>query len=206
MALQPAPVPRPQPLHHAVPADFHAFAEDERGDGRDVDEREEERAEHGRRDGDRHRAEEDALGAGERRHRHVHHEDDEDAEEDRPRHLVRRLPDDPHDGPFPALTFEPRDHVLDHHDRAVHDHPEVDGAEAHEVGREPELAHPDEGEQHRERDHARHDERAADLAEQQQEHGDDEEAAFEEVRLHRVRRPPDEVGLVVEFFHADALG
>ena len=41
---------------------------------------------------------------------------------------------------LPALV-QHADDVLDHDDRAVDDEPEVDGAEAHQVAREPALPH-----------------------------------------------------------------
>ena len=43
-----------------------------------------------------------------------------------PHRLQRRL--------VAVLLFEAMDGVLHHHDRAVDDHPEVDRAEAHQVG------------------------------------------------------------------------
>ena len=64
--------------------------EEVRRRGGDVGEREDQRAEHGRADGERHRPEHAALEPLERENRHVHGDDDRDAEHDGPADLERR--------------------------------------------------------------------------------------------------------------------
>ena len=74
------------------------------------------------------------------------------------------------------LRFGPPPHgVLDHHYRAVDDQAEVEGAEAHQVSRHVENAHQDRRKEHRERDDRRDQQRAAPVAEQQDQHDDDQQ-------------------------------
>ena len=86
--------------------------------------------------------------------------------------------------------------VLDDDDRAVDDQPEVDRAEAHQVAADPALHHAGRGQQHRERDHERRDQRRAEVAEQQEQHDDDEERALGEVRRDGRDRGVDQLGAV----------
>ncbi len=96
-------------------------------------------------------------------------------------------------------------HVLDHHDGSVYHHPEVDGAQAHQVGRQPKLAHADEGEQHRQWNDRGYDERAANFTEEQEQHRNHKKAAFEKVCAYRVGGAFHHVALVVEFFNLHAF-
>ena len=98
------------------------------------------------------------------------------------------------------------DDALDHDDRAVHDDPEVDGAEGHEVARQSERVHQDEREEHREWDGRGHDQPAAEAPQQEQQHEDDEHAALEQVLGDRQDGPIDELGSVVERVDRDPLG
>lgn len=97
-------------------------------------------------------------------------------------------------------------HVLNHHHRPVDHHSEVDRPEAHQVGRQSELLHADEGEEHGQGDYAANDQGAPNLAEEQKQHGDHQESALQKVLGHGIRGPFDEVGLIVELDDPDALG
>ena len=85
------------------------------------------------------------------------------------------------------------DAVFDHDDRAIDDHAEVDGAQAEQAGRNAEPEHAAEGEQHRKRNRQGHDQRRAQIAEEGEQHGDDEQAAFEQVFRDRVDHVIDQL-------------
>ena len=127
--------------------------------------RQHQRSEHGADHGERHRLEHPAFHAFEREDRDVHRHDDRDAEQDRAAHLDRGITEErvavrraSHVVPGVTLgLLEPVHEVLHHHDRAVHDQPEVERAKRHLVGGVAEEIHSAEGHQHRKRNHGRHD-------------------------------------------------
>ena len=91
-----------------------------------------------------------------------------------------------------------REAVLDDDHGAVDDDAEVDRAEAHQVGADPALHHAGDGEQHRQRDDAGGDERGADVAEHQEQHGDHQQRAFDQVLLDGLDGGLDQAGAVVD--------
>ena len=68
----------------------------------------------------------------------------------------------------------------------------------------PALHHADGGQQHRERDHQRGDQRRAEVAEQQEQHDDDEQRAFGEVLRDRRDRRVDQLRAVEHGLDRDA--
>ena len=102
------------------------------------------------------------------------------------------------------MRLDAPDEALDHHDRRVHDEPEVERPEAHQIGRVAEQAHADEGDEHRDRNHRRYDQRGPHVAQKQEEHGDHEQAAFHQILHNRARGAADQFGLIVERFNLDA--
>ena len=88
--------------------------------------------------------------------------------------------------------------VLHHDHRAIDDHAEVDGAQAHQVGADAEEPHVEEADQHGERNDRGGDQRRAQIAEKEQKHDRDQNEAFEEILLDRVNGAVDHGGLVVE--------
>ena len=88
--------------------------------------------------------------------------------------------------------------VFDHHDRAIDDHAEVDRAQAQQAGGDAELQHAAEGEQHRQRNRDGNDHRSAQVAEEGEQHGDHEQAAFEQVFLDGVDDVIDQFGAIVD--------
>ncbi len=90
------------------------------------------------------------------------------------------------------------DSVLDHDHPAIHDQAEVNRAERKQVGGDAEVLHPDHGEQHGERNGAGDDQRAAHVAEQQEQHGDDQDAAFQQVALNRTDGLFNQFGAVID--------
>src|SRR5215475_2045609 len=97
------------------------------------------------------------------------------------------------------LAFSHSPHgVFGHDHSAVHDQPEVDRAETHQVAGDVEEAHEARGDQHRERDHRRGEQRAAPVAEQQDEDEDDDQRALDQVLGYGVDRAVDEFRPVIE--------
>jgi hypothetical protein len=109
------------------------------------------------------------------------------------RQVVRRLG---------QLAFD----VLDHHHGGIDQHADGDGqaAQAHQVGRQPEHAHQDEGGQRRQRQHQGHDQRRAQVAEEGEQQHDDQHDGFEQRLGDRADRPLDQIAAVVEGFDRDA--
>ena len=99
----------------------------------------------------------------------------------------------------------PPDGVLDHHDRAVDDEPEVERAEAHQVSRDVEDPHQDGGEEHRERDDGGDQQAPPPVAQEQDEHDDDEQRPLDQVLRHRPDGAVYQLRPVVERDQLDAL-
>ena len=96
--------------------------------------------------------------------------------------------------------------VLDNHHRAVHDDPEVQCAQAHQVRADLLVHHAGEREEHRERDDQRGDQRSAQVPEEQEKHDDDQHGAFEQVLLDGVDRLVDKHRPVVDGDRLHAFG
>ena len=88
--------------------------------------------------------------------------------------------------------------VLDHHDRAIDDHAEVDRPQAEQAGRDAEPQHAGEGEQHRQRNGQRDDRARPQVAQEGEQDGDDEQPALEQVLAHRVDDVVDQFRAVVD--------
>ena len=97
-----------------------------------------------------------------------------------------------------SVSGEPTHEVLHHHDGRIHDEPEVQRAKAHEIRRQAETLHGEEGEQQRKRDHGGREERCTKIAEKEEEDRDDQQRALGEIREHRARRATDNITLAVE--------
>ena len=104
------------------------------------------------------------------------------------------------------MRLDAPDETLDHHDRCVHDQPEVERPEAHEIGRVAEQAHADEGDQHRDRNHRRHDQRGPHVAQEQEEHGDHEETTLHQILHDGAGGAANQLGLIVERRHLHTRG
>jgi hypothetical protein len=79
----------------------------------------------------------------------------------------------------PGVGGQPLHDVLDHHHRRVDQHADGDrqAAQAHQVGRHAEIAHQDEGDQRRQRQHQRHGQRRAQVTEEQHQQHDHQHVA-----------------------------
>ena len=93
---------------------------------------------------------------------------------------------------------EMADDVLDHHDRAVHHHAEVQRTERKQICRSVAQIQADGGEQQRKRHGEGDDECAAHVAEEEEEDDDDEDDAFGEVMEHRMGGVVQQVAAIEE--------
>ena len=73
--------------------------------------------------------------------------------------------------------------VFDNHHRAIDDDAEVERAQAHQVRTDLVVHHPREGEQHRQRNDRRGNQRRADVTQEKEQNYDDEHRAFKKVLL-----------------------
>ena len=81
-----------------------------------------------------------------------------------------------------AMLFEVSIDVFDHHDGRVHHHADADcqTAQRHKICRKSRVPHQDEGDQHAEGNCRRRDERAAKVAEQQDQNHQHQRFAFDQ--------------------------
>ena len=98
--------------------------------------------------------------------------------------------------------------VLDLDDGGVDDHADGDGQppQGHEVGRDPEDAHQDEGKEGRERQGQDDDERPAEAAQKKIQDEDDEQGPDQKGFAHRADGPVDDLGAVIVGHDAQAVG
>ena len=101
-------------------------------------------------------------------------------------------------------VIEPPDRVLDHDHRGVDHQAEVDGTQGEEAGGDAEAQHAIEGDHHRQRDGQGDDHTGAQVAEEDEQDGDDQQAALEEVAAHRVDDVIHQFGAVVDHLDLDA--
>ena len=136
--------------------------------------------------------------------RHVDEHDDQNAESDRATYILRCGKEPRRERlsvswkcPLLLVAMKNPNELFRHDDSAVHDHAEVDGAQAHEIRRQAKSAHADERKEQRQGNGGSDEERRADIAEEEQQNADDEETALQQVRAHGVQRPVDKPRLIV---------
>ncbi len=128
--------------------------------------------------------------------------DDQNPEEDRPTHFFRRVEDHVELAspcrPF-ILRQVPID-VFDDDQRPICDFADGDGqsAERHQIRREPQSLHYDERNQRGNDERSRHDDRAADMAQEEKEHEDHQHDPFNQGISHRIDRCRHQFDAVVE--------
>ena len=88
--------------------------------------------------------------------------------------------------------------------RRVYDQAKIDGAQTHQVRRNPEIAHSHNGEEHRERDGAAYDQTGSQLQEEEKENQDYQQSAFDQVRRGGVNGLIDERTAIVERVDLDS--
>ena len=101
------------------------------------------------------------------------------------------------------LLGEAAQRVLDDDDSAVHDQTKVERPQAHQICRNAQTQHAESGEHHRHRDHGGRNQRSTEIAEQEEQHDDDEQRAFGEVLGYRLDRRIDQCGPVQNGLHHD---
>ena len=167
---------------------------------RHVRQREQERAYHGDAHGKGHRLEHAAFQPFQCEDRHVHRDDDANAEHNRSTDFKRGSANDRGDfARWRTFAFTKTSHeIFDHHDGRVDHEAKVERAETHEICRNVEPSHENEGNQQRQRNHRRHDQRRADIAKEEKENERDEQCALEQIAKDRTCRSINNVGLTVE--------
>ena len=180
---------------------FSRVFERQRAEGR----RERQGQEQGHQEGDHDRVGEGlehlALHAFERQDREEDQDDDQNAEEDRLGHFPGRAQDHRgagrrRGGVFGQMAVD----VFHDHDGAVHHHADRDdqAAQGHEVGRQADLAHDDEGRERRDDERGRDDECAADVPEEQEEDDDHQDDPLQQRLVDGVQGRHDQLDAVVE--------
>src|SRR3546814_2482508 len=92
------------------------------------------------------------------------------------------------------LLGKPAQRVFDNDDGAIDDQTEVQGAKAHQIGRDASTKHPEAGQNHGDRDDQSRDQRRAEVSEQHEEHDDDQNRALQQVIGNRLDRRIDQFG------------
>ena len=196
------------PLDPADGADIllrHLAADQHRDHRGDEGQRQDEGADEREHDGDRHRREHLALDPAEGEQRREDEQDDRLAVDGRPDHFLRRLEHlvqplgQVQQAAFVMLPLgQASQAVFDDDDRAVDDQAEVERAEAHQIARHAVAVHADRHHQERQRDDQRGDDRGADVAEQPEQGGDDQQRAVDQVLLDGRDGRIDQCRAVVE--------
>ncbi len=128
-------------------------------------------------------------------HRQIDHHDDQLPEDEgSPRlagggeHFLEALPAiERPTVPFLGMS-QPANGILHDHHGAIDDDAEVERTQTHQVGADPIRGHAAEGEEHRQRDHQRGDQRRAQIAEEDEEHGDDQQRTLHKILAYRSDR------------------
>ena len=110
--------------------------------------------------------------------------------------------------PTRSALRELSDDVLDHHHGGIDQHADGDrqSAERHQIGRESELLHQDEGGQRRQRQDQRHGQGRARIAEKEHQQHDDQDRGLDQRLGDGMDRALDQHAAVVEDIEPDALG
>ena len=202
-----------RPDHDAVFFLCH-FVTHEQGDGgRHKGDGQQHGAEQGDDHGQRHGVEHFPFDPGQRKNRQVHHHDDELTKQQRAarfsgrfKHFVQAFVA----GQWRALgglgVGQAAHAVLHNHHRTVDDDAKVQRAQAHEVGADAPLHHAGKGEQHGQWNDEGGDQRGAQIAQEQEQHGHHQCCAFDQIFLDRGDGFVDQVGAVVDRHRFDASG
>ena len=167
-----------------------AAFEEQRSHHRHISQRQDQRPDDAEHERLGHRCEIFALDARQRQNREENDQDDDDGKGRRADyiacarnnllvHLLRgeRLAEE-------RLAVYVGENSLHDHDRTVDDDAEVNGPEAHQVGRDIKKAHQDEGEKHGQRDDRRDDQAGADIPEKNDQYKKYDDGALDEVAYH----------------------
>ncbi len=170
--------------------------------------------------GFRHRAKNMALDAAEREQGHECRDDDGGGEKDALAHLGCRMRDEPrfaaqpgrgalamHDRrleTFPGWLGHPAHDVFHHDHGCIHDQAEIDGADREQVGGLAAQQDQPDRERQREGDGGGHDQRAAQIAQEDVLQDEYQQYAFDQIMHHRMRGDADQVRAVIDAFDMHA--
>ena len=101
---------------------------------------------------------------------------------------------------------KPRDAVLDNDDRTIDDQAKVERPQTHQITRDTKPVHPHRCHQHRNGNDQCGDYGGADIAEQNEQDGDHQQCAFEQVLLYGGDRRIDQRGPVINDLGHNAVG
>ncbi len=204
-----------RPIHRFAGADDRAFlfADGAGHEGGHSGGHQRERQQHGGQQrhhhGGGHRMEHFSFHAGKRKDRDVHHGDNRDTEQAGPDHLGGGLehalqPFAQRQGALVLRLRQSPDAVFDDDHRTVDDQAEIQCAEAHQVGGDAGFHHAEQRRHHGQRDHRCGDQRSAEIAQQQEQYGDHQQCAFEQVFLHCDDGFIHQRGAVIDRFYLHA--
>src|SRR5690606_12835475 len=95
---------------------------------------------------------------------------------------------------------------LHNDDGPVHNQPEVDGTEAHQVGAHPEYPHHAKREKHGQRDGGCYNQACPQVTKEKHQHEDHDQCPLNQVLFHRTDGPPDQFSTVQVGFDHNILG
>ncbi len=93
------------------------------------------------------------------------------------------------------------DAVFDHDHGAVHDHAEIDGAQAQQAGGDAEAQHAGKSEQHRQWNGQGHNGRRAQISQKEKQDRNHQQARFKQVLAHRFHDVIDQLGPIINRCH-----
>ena len=189
------PVARCDPAQHGIFPLTGALTEQEAGQRRRHEHGKDQRAKQGKCDRPGHRLKQPALHSLQREDGQVGRDDDADREEDRALHLMRGLADLFIDREvFIAVVAQVAHDVFNHHHRAIDDHAKVQRPQRKQVCRDMAQIQTDGGKEQSERNRERHDEGAANIAQEHEQNDDDEDDALRQVMQDGMRREMQQIG------------
>ena len=188
-----------EPLQDRVAPFFDSGAEQDAAQHGCDEQSEDQCAEQGEGDGPGHGAEEAAFDALQGEDGQIGNNDDDAGEENRALHFMGRDGDGLHEGFLGVAEGGVAKDVFDHHHRSVDDHAEVESAQRQQVRGNLAQVEQDGGEEQREGNGDGDDERAAHVAEKEEQNQRDQQHAVGQIAQ-------DGVGGVVHEFAAVEMG
>ena len=98
------------------------------------------------------------------------------------------------------------DAVLDHDHRAIHNHTKVNGSQGHKAGCETRGKHNVGCKQHGKWNGHGHNHTSSQIAQQNQQNGDDQRSPHGEIFFHRAERVVDQVAAIIKRLDRHAFG
>ena len=197
------------------------LAQEERTCHRNIGEREDEGTQNGKENGKRHRTEHLALDAHKRHQRNVNYHDDDFAEcrtladaRSGVMNLLIHLCLGKTDGSIGRISCPPLNTLhaqmghnsLYDNDGRIDYHTEIDGSQRHQIAVDSEGLHHAESKEHAERNDARHNQSGPPVAQEDNQHEDNDESAFYQVSGDGSLHTVNQVGSVDKGFDNHALG